>query len=227
MDYSKMLAQKSSGIEKSVQKAILCINNMKNDKKNASQSMNAAYAMNTAFAVEKAFRKQGADQGTFSQTAARSGYKLFEVQFNPTEISFSSGKRKQDKDEDLKKMKKNPLNLQTSHTMMTIPLIFDNTDSVKIQIDGLTSLLSNAATRNIVFCWGKIALSGILQSVQTEYNMFAPSGSPIRGTVTLQLALNYGAEDSSSRQYWHKAFEGLFKAGTFGIGEKGNGNIKF
>ena len=86
-----------------------------------------------------------------------------------------------------------------------------NDYSVKTQMDGLMSLISNTATRSIVFCWGDMVISGIIQGAEMEYNMFNSSGNPIKGKITLSVAVNYGTIKSSNRQYWDKAFDKLFE----------------
>ena len=71
-----------------------------------------------------------------------------------------------------------------------------NDYSVKTQMDGLMSLISNAATRSVIFCWNEMVISGVIQGVEMEYTMFNSSGNPIKGTITLSIAVNYGAENT-------------------------------
>ena len=94
-----------------------------------------------------------------------------------------------------------------------------NDYSVKTQMDGLMSLVSNAVTRNVIFCWNDMVISGVIQGVEMEYTMFNPSGNPIKGTITLSIAVNYGAENTSNRKYWDKAFDTLFEVNNSNMSE--------
>lgn len=244
----------ADSVEKRLQKAVLCVNDMSKVKQNASQSMNATAIVNAAYEVEKAFRKRTAGSTTDSMAAgiADNGYKIMEVQFNPAELSFhltqenSGGKNTSGKDGESQLS-------QSIKNIMTVPLVFENivnTDafmwdkqrvliqgsfmekvknssiasmindySVKTQMDGLMSLVSNAVTRSVIFCWNEIVISGVIQGVEMEYTMFNSSGNPIKGTITLSIAVNYGAENTSNRKYWDKAFDKLFDVSNSNLGE--------
>ena len=244
----------ADNVEKRLQKAVLCVNDMSQVKKNSGQSMNAAAILNAAYEVEKAFRKRDAGSTTDSMAAriANSGYKIMEVQFNPAELSFQLSQQNNSGKSTSKKDSESQLS-QSIKNIMTVPLVFENivnTDafmwdkqrvliqgsfmekvksssiasmindySVKTQMDGLMSMVSNAATRNVIFCWNDMVISGVIQGVEMEYTMFNPSGNPIKGTITLSIAVNYGAENTSNRKYWDKAFDTLFEVSNSNLGE--------
>lgn len=244
MDYSSILTKTVDGIEKNVQKAVICINDISRITRNANQSFNATAIVNAAFEVEKAFRskdKTGAGE-TMQARIAEMGYRIMEVQFNPEELSFSLGQKPEGGSKSGNKGKAALLS-QSVKNVMTIPLIFENivyTDafiwdrqnmlmqgnsgnkdsptagiimeecSVKTRMDGLMSLVSNPAARSIVFCWGDMVISGLLQGAEMEYNMFNPSGNPIKGKIILSVAVNFGTIKSGTRKYWDKAFDKLF-----------------
>lgn len=82
--------------------------------------------------------------------------------------------------------------------------------SVQHQIEGILSLLTMDATRQVVFYWAKMCFRGELTAVQASYTMFNKSGNPIRGTVSLSIRQGEqaGVYDPDS---WETAYENLFK----------------
>lgn len=92
--------------------------------------------------------------------------------------------------------------------------------SVQHQIEGILSLLTMDATRQVVFYWAKMSFRGELTAVQANYTMFNKSGNPIRGVVNLSIRQGEQA-DFYEPSYWSKAYEDLFKKG------KANGKSTF
>ena len=82
--------------------------------------------------------------------------------------------------------------------------------SVQHQIEGILSLLTMDATRQVVFYWAKMCFRGELTAVQANYTMFNKSGNPIRGTVNLSIRQGEqaGVYDPDN---WEKAYDNLFK----------------
>lgn len=83
--------------------------------------------------------------------------------------------------------------------------------SVQKQIDGLLSLINNSVTRNVVFIWGEMTISGMITGEEIKYVMFDTIGNPIRGVVTLSITVFHGIEDSENAKYMDKAFDRLFE----------------
>lgn len=88
--------------------------------------------------------------------------------------------------------------------------------TVQPQVEGILSLLTMKATRQVVFYWSKMAFSGELTAVQANYTMFNKSGDPIRGVVNLSIRQGEQTE-VYDRTYWENAYSKLFekeKAGS-------------
>ena len=83
--------------------------------------------------------------------------------------------------------------------------------SVQTEVEGLVSLMVNANTRKIIFCWADMAISGELVSVSVAYTMFNPIGNPIYAKVSLSIQQQENMEGTG---YWEKSFDTLFKEAT-------------
>ncbi|MDD2972853.1 MAG: hypothetical protein PHE02_12075 [Lachnospiraceae bacterium] len=88
--------------------------------------------------------------------------------------------------------------------------------SVQVPVDGLLSLITQEATRQVVFHWSKMTFFGELESVNAKYTMFSPRGYPIRAVVSLSIRQNlidiHNQQNSPDIAYWTNAFDKLFGA---------------
>ncbi len=82
--------------------------------------------------------------------------------------------------------------------------------SVQTQMDGLMSLLTQDATRQVIFYWAKMCFQGELISVKNRYTMFNKDGNPIRGVVELSICQDSEKKDSYNGVYWEEAFSRAF-----------------
>ncbi len=82
--------------------------------------------------------------------------------------------------------------------------------SVQKQIDGLMALLTQDATRQVIFFWARMCFRGELTSVSTRYTMFNKDGNPIRGVVELSIRQGNEKEFAYDETYWDKAFTKAF-----------------
>lgn len=124
-------------------------------------------------------------------------YRMIEVQFNPTELSFSLGggdsrKKKVSVNPGKNhKMPHAPAQEQTQFPRMKIPLIFDSSlsvgESVRYVVEGFLTMIEDSSVRRIDFSWGSLFYGGILESVSAEYQLFDPLGNPLRAKVELDL----------------------------------------
>ena len=78
------------------------------------------------------------------------------------------------------------------------------------QIDGLMALLTQDATRQVIFFWARMCFRGELTSVSTRYTMFNKDGNPIRGVVELSIRQGNEKEFAYDETYWDKAFTKAF-----------------
>lgn len=232
MEYSDILKKADSIINKSVQKAVLCIKDI--DSVKNTDTNNIAKA---ALELQKAYRS---GTGLSKLTTNSTGYKMIKVQFNPQEINFKC------EPETNKSQNNNVSNdkIQAMQTIMEVKLIYENINeedafiwekqntllsgnakerlkassigmaisdrSIKTQIEGLMSLLMTPTTRNIAFCWENTIISGVLKSAEAEYTMFSTAGNPIMGNINLKISVHNNNSVSSDSKYWNKAFDNLF-----------------
>lgn len=64
---------------------------------------------------------------------------------------------------------------------------FTQTYSVQKEVDGLVSLLTQAATRHVIFIYGEMVFKGELEYVNAQYTMFSPEGNPIAAVVDMSI----------------------------------------
>lgn len=127
----------------------------------------------------------------------------FDVQYNPKEFKFDkpvSWKEHDDQGQEgaLEFQKNTP-------ATMTVELVFDttkdNSDVRATWVNGLLALTNPDATPSggegaelgkkrptkVMFQWGAFSFTGVIESVNVTYMMFAPSGAPIRAKVNVKM----------------------------------------
>ena len=90
--------------------------------------------------------------------------------------------------------------------MIKAGLSVAETYSVQDQIETFLAIITNEETDNISFLWEDMAFTGKLETVNSRYVMFSPSGKPIAGVVDLIMVNR--AETSTE---WTRKFDDLFK----------------
>lgn len=132
-------------------------------------------------------------------------------------------------------------NIVPTSTTMTVQLIFDDVNmfdafmvnnitspvgsaaqgvryfadrkySVQHQVEGILSLLTMDATRQVVFYWAKMSFRGELTGVQANYTMFNKSGNPIRAVINLSIRQGEQA-GLYEAESWEQAYTNLFEKG--------------
>ena len=84
--------------------------------------------------------------------------------------------------------------------------------SVRKRMDAIMSLLSSAATQQVVFFWANMAFRGTITDVGNKFTMFNPSGNPIRGEMHLELTQDkQNVQMNYDESYWDNAFQKCFK----------------
>ncbi len=87
-----------------------------------------------------------------------------------------------------------------------------NTYSVRKRMDAIMSLLSSAATQQVVFFWAKMCFRGTITDVGNKFTMFNPQGNPIRGEMHLELTQDKASKHLNyDDKYWENAFNTCFK----------------
>lgn len=81
--------------------------------------------------------------------------------------------------------------------------------TVRSQVEGLMAALRSEYKRKVRFIWGSLSYSGYLNTLQAEYTMFNPDGSPIRAEVQIViLCMDENLEQGNMGQ-WHKHYVNL------------------
>jgi hypothetical protein len=79
-------------------------------------------------------------------------------------------------------------------------------------MDAIMSLLSSAATQQVVFFWAKMCFRGTITDVGNKFTMFNPQGNPIRGEMHIELTQDKAAKHLNyDDNYWDEAFNKCFK----------------
>lgn len=122
----------------------------------------------------------------------------FEVQFNPTEFTRQKGAQIAEIgiygiDSPILQF------IRGQNEKLTLELFFDTTDSgmddnaisVTTQTNKFYQLVKiqpfTHAPPRILFCWGDLIFSAIVESVQERYTLFNPDGIALRATLSLTL----------------------------------------
>ena len=110
--------------------------------------------------------------------------------------------------------------ISMANTLRSIANTSGKEHSVQHQMEGLLSLLTIPAARQVIFFWGNMSFRGEVCEVNETYTMFNSKGYPIRGKVMLQIRQASGMSmlDSDAdamyeydETYWTKAFDETFK----------------
>lgn len=180
--------------------------------------------------------------------------KIFEVQFNPNELSFTGygGGRMQKNNYTEKKngARTNELTFESMDVRieLQVRLIFDQVDpqdafiadklttsptavtegiikagltgngkktySVQTQVEAFIGALRSPNTRQVIFRWGDMAYSGILNRVVSQYTMFNVVGAPVRAIVDLSIVCADGSDKCSDLSEWYTAYRKAFGDGS-------------
>ncbi|MCD7805955.1 MAG: hypothetical protein LUH19_01285 [Lachnospiraceae bacterium] len=80
--------------------------------------------------------------------------------------------------------------------------------TVQPQMDGIMALLTQTATRQVIFSWARMFFRGELTSVDSTYTMFNKSGDPVRGTI--DISISQTKESPGDKLYWNDVFSSVF-----------------
>lgn len=83
--------------------------------------------------------------------------------------------------------------------------------SVQKEIEGFLAALRSPDTRDIVFHWGKMSYSGLLERVSAQYTMFNVTGQPVRGVVNLTLLCVDSRVSPASMGVWQAQYDAAFQ----------------
>lgn len=151
--------------------------------------------------------------------------KRFYVQFNPSEISIQEAVGRIEPDDDnvmeafAKFMQANFVNAQhplegscqhrkEEQLVLSVTLFFNTLTSlyqptyedVRKYIRELYPYTNTKGNiQSIFFLWGSIAVRGYLRSMNVQYTMFAPDGTPVRAQVSISVEGEYVGEEDMTK----------------------------
>lgn len=163
--------------------------------------------------------------------------KTYTVRFNPSELSINAvggGKvaRTNFDDSGQSKVEYVPMDV---NIQLTVRLVFDDmrvTDSfmneiatpvngahkiyhaaretrnsVQAQVEGFIAAMRSEYTRRVTFYWGKLAYTGVLNYMNSEYTMFSIHGRPVRAHVDIGILCS---DKSDGLKFWEDRFDDAF-----------------
>lgn len=85
--------------------------------------------------------------------------------------------------------------------------------TVRPQVEGFLAALRDEDHRTMIFQWGSLRYTGVLNSVSARYTMFNTAGNPIRAEVNLGMLMGGFARDSmdgrSYLDYWKQRYSDI------------------
>lgn len=85
--------------------------------------------------------------------------------------------------------------------------------TVRPQVEGFLAALRDADHRMMIFQWGTLRYTGVLNAVSGKYTMFGTAGNPIRAEVQVGMLMGSAPKDSmdgaSYLDYWGKRYRDI------------------
>ena len=94
--------------------------------------------------------------------------------------------------------------------------VVGNEYTVRPQVEGFLAALRDEDHRTMIFQWGTLRYTGVLNAVSGRYTMFNTAGNPIRAEVQVSMLMGSAPKDSmdgaSYLDYWKKRYEDILEA---------------
>ena len=84
--------------------------------------------------------------------------------------------------------------------------ITGNEYTVRPQVEGFLAALRNEMHRVVIFQWGGMRYTGMMNDIQCRYTMFNTAGNPIRAVVGLNIFVGSTAQ-VNHLEYWKKRYK--------------------
>ena len=199
-----------------LQKAILEIINIEPDEITLTNAqVKSSPGIDTKSLNNKTLQALSSEKGPGMEDDGREVIR-FVVQFNPSELQITAGGEMDSKDyvADAAGSRNTVSKRQLSScAKVNFKLIFDAADSedasVQTRAEGIFAALRNEYARSASFIWGSLCYSGYLNTVQAEYTMFRPDGSPIRAEVRVGILCRDEKQGQGDTGQWQERYEDL------------------
>lgn len=95
----------------------------------------------------------------------------------------------------------------------TVTAVSGKEYTVRAQVEGFLAALRDEAHRNMIFQWGNLRYTGVLNAVSGQYTMFNTQGNPIRAEIQIGMLMASAPQNSfdgaSYLDYWKKRYEDI------------------
>ena len=85
--------------------------------------------------------------------------------------------------------------------------------TVRLQVEGFLAAVRDEDHRTMIFQWGSLRYTGILNAVSGRYTMFNTAGNPIRAELQIGMLMGGASQDSidgrSYLDYWKKRYSDI------------------
>ena len=163
------------------------------------------------FAIYKLDTEPGTDGGvsgkllgfakkalTGAATRKKDDAEILDVQFNPSTLEFtvSPGATPEVRDVQAHDKEKEDLRAEKwtgskQNMTLSMTLVFDSLSGSKTPVDDVVmsflGTVESPAVSKVAFCWGKLRFEGIMQTVDADYTMFEPDGTPQKANVRITM----------------------------------------
>ena len=93
----------------------------------------------------------------------------------------------------------------------TVTAVSGKEYTVRAQVEGFLAALRDEAHRNMIFQWGNLRYTGVLNAVSGQYTMFNTQGNPIRAEIQIGMLMASAPQNSfdgaSYLDYWKNRYE--------------------
>lgn len=94
--------------------------------------------------------------------------------------------------------------------------VVGNEYTVRPQVEGFLAALRDEDHRTMIFQWGTLRYTGMLNAVSGRYTMFNTAGNPIRAEVQVSMLMGSAPKNSmdgaSYLDYWKKRYKDILEA---------------
>lgn len=126
---------------------------------------------------------------------------MFQVPFNPSELSFESTALKPDRTDEKQEMT----------VRLNMKLVFDKSlymESVQEETERFLAAARDPQKRRVLFHWNEMNFDGLLDRMTASYEMFSNEGKPVRAKIDIGISAR-GSSMAASE--WYSDYKALFK----------------
>ena len=89
-----------------------------------------------------------------------------------------------------------------------------NEYTVRPIVEGFLAAIRNESHRMVIFQWGTMRYTGMINNINAKYTMFNQVGNPIRAEVFINILVT-GTTQADHLEYWRERYNNILKELTF------------